>query len=69
MVRGIDERYIYLFECKYKAKAEIQKSNTMVSKDLEEFLRWRFWNSEVDGRYCGKYEERLSVCFQRINCI
>lgn len=60
MVRGIDERYIYLFECKYKAKAEIQKSNTMVSKDLEEFLRWRFGNSEVDGR-CFVYtgEERV----------
>lgn len=46
MVRGADERYLYLFECKYKEKAEIQKSNTIVSKELEEFLQFRFENSE-----------------------
>ena len=60
MVRGTDERYLYLFECKYKAKAEIQKSNTIVSKELEEFLTCRFENSEVDGR-CFVYTGQEQV--------
>ena len=60
MVRGTDERYLYLFECKYKAKAEIQKSNTIVSKELEEFLSCRFENSEVDGR-CFVYTGQEQV--------
>lgn len=50
MVRGNDERYLYLFECKYNARAEIKMSNSILSDTLQHFLEERFSNSEIDGR-------------------
>ena len=50
MVKGIDERYLYLFECKHKLSAKVQKKNTIVSQSLADFLEERFPNSEIDGK-------------------
>ena len=40
-----------MFECKREANPKLKESHTIRSNSLNEFLRLRFPNAEIDGRF------------------
>lgn len=51
IVQGDAEDHLYLFECKREAIPTVKEDHTISSISLNEFLRLRFPNAEIDGRF------------------
>ena len=51
IVQGNADEHLYLFECKREANPKLKESHTIRSNSLNEFLRLRFPNAEIDGRF------------------